>query len=99
MPPKVEEESKKVVVQYDGFDGRKKFEQVDKQRDMHKQSVLAKCQVVAVRPGPSPVDVLFRKMNTYKNLRKARTDYKNYMRRYGKPSFEVPSEIATNIFH
>jgi hypothetical protein len=99
MPPKVAEEPKKVVVEYDGFDGRKKFEQLERQRDAYKQRVLEKCQVVAVRPCPSPVDVLRRRMETYKNVRRARTDYKNYTRRYGKPPFNVPSEIEANIFH
>ncbi len=99
MPPKVEEAPKKVVIEYDGFDGRKKFEQVERQRDLYKQSVLDKCQVVAVRPGPSPVDILRRRMATYKNVRRARTDYKNYVRHHGTPPFKVPSEITANIFH
>ena len=100
MPPKVaEDEPKKFVVEYDGFDGNKKFDQVDRQRDLYKQSVLAKCQVVPMRTVRSPVDVMRRRMATYKNVRKARTDYKNYIKRHGEPPFEVPCEIKVNIFH
>jgi hypothetical protein len=45
------------------------------------------------RPQKNPEDKLKERLNTYHNVRKMRTDYKNYVRWYGKPSFDVPEKI------
>lgn len=45
------------------------------------------------RPKKDPVEKLKERINTYRNLRKMKTDYKNYVHRYGSPSFYVPEEI------
>lgn len=45
------------------------------------------------RPQKDPLEKLKERINTYRNLRKMKTDYKNYVHRYGSPSFYVPEEI------
>lgn len=48
---------------------------------------------VPKRPKKDPSEKLKERLNTYRNVRKMRTDYKNYVKWYGTPSFEVPAEI------
>jgi hypothetical protein len=46
-------------------------------------------------PKKSPEEKLKERLSTYHNVRKMRTDYKNYIRKYGEPSsVSVPVEIA-----
>jgi hypothetical protein len=47
------------------------------------------------RPPVDPAKKLKERLDTYHNVRKMRTDYKNYVRRYGEPSFDAPVEIKT----
>jgi hypothetical protein len=56
----------------------------------------AKIQPIDVlrRPKKNPDEKLKERLSTYHNLRKMRTDYKNYIRTYGEPSFNVPNEIT-----
>lgn len=49
---------------------------------------------VPVRHPKDPAEKLKERLDTYHNVRKMRTDYKNYVRWYGKPSFDVPNEIT-----
>lgn len=48
---------------------------------------------VAKRSTKDPADKLKERLATYHNTKKMRTDYKNYIRWYGEPSFSVPDEI------
>lgn len=50
---------------------------------------------VPIRPPQDPTKKLKERLNTYCNVRKMRTDYKNYVRKYGQPPFEVPSTISS----
>lgn len=52
---------------------------------------------VPVRLPKDPTEKLKERMNTYHNLRKMQTDYKNYVKRYGNPSFYVPEEIWRDL--
>jgi len=47
----------------------------------------------------SPEEKLKERLATYHNVRKMRTDYKNYVRWYGEPSssVSVPAEVSMNI--
>ena len=49
---------------------------------------------VLKRPKKNPEDKLNERLSTYHNVRKMRTDYKNYIRTHGEPSFSVPNEIT-----
>ena len=49
------------------------------------------------RPQKNPEDKLKERLDTYHNVRKMKTDYKNYVRWYGKPSFEVPEKISNRV--
>lgn len=40
-----------------------------------------------------PTEKLKERLNTYKNVRKMKTEYKNYVKKYGTPSFYVPEEL------
>lgn len=46
------------------------------------------------RKPKDPAEKLKERLATYHNLNKMRTDYKNYVRWYGKPSFDVPSDVV-----
>lgn len=43
-----------------------------------------------------PTEKLKERLNTYKNVRKMKTEYKNYVKKYGPPSFYVPEELWRN---
>lgn len=45
------------------------------------------------RPKKDPSEKLKERLNTYRNIRRMRTDYKNYVKSYGTPSFYVPEEL------
>lgn len=48
---------------------------------------------VPVKPPRDPAEKLKERLATYHNTKKMRTDYKNYVRWYGTPSFDVPDDI------
>jgi hypothetical protein len=58
-----------------------------------RQQNMEKSLHVVVRPSKCPHEKLKERLNTYKNVRKMKTDYKNYVKRYGTPSFYVPEEL------
>lgn len=48
---------------------------------------------IPMRPQKDSTEKLKERINTYKNIRKMQTDYKNYVKRHGTPSFYVPEEL------
>lgn len=48
------------------------------------------------RPVKEPSEKLKERLNTYRNIRRMRTDYKNYVHKYGTPNFYVPEELWRN---
>lgn len=58
-----------------------------------RQKIMESSKHVHVRTPKDPVDKLKERIGTYHNLRKMKTDYKNFVKRYGNPSFYVPEEI------
>lgn len=48
---------------------------------------------VPARPQKDPAEKLKERLATYKNVRKMKTDYKNYVHTYGTPTFYVPEEL------
>ena len=93
MPPKVvAEETPAVVFVFEKDRMLKKFNEdnfVLRQKIMEEGS-----KHVPVRPTKNPEEKLKERLASYHNVRKMRTDYKNYVRWYGKPSFDVPVEIT-----
>lgn len=90
MPPKVEAEP---VVEF-------VFEKDRMIRKFNVDNYVARSKVQALdvprRPIKDPVEKLKERLNTYRNLRKMRTDYKNYVHKYGTPNFYVPDELWRN---
>lgn len=86
MPPKVEATPAVFVFERDR--ALKKFNE-------ECYTTRAKIQPIDVprRPKKDPVEKLKERLTTYHNVRKMRTDYKNYVRWYGTPSLTVPDEI------
>jgi ubiquitin len=67
-----------------------------KQFDVDNYIMRSKIQPIDVPrrvPQKNPDEKLKERLATYHNVRKMRTDYKNYVRWYGVPSFDVPDEI------
>jgi hypothetical protein len=90
MPPKVVvEETPAVVFVFEKDRMIKKF---------NEDNFVLRSKVqpidVPVRPTKNPEEKLKERLASYHNVRKMRTDYKNYVRWYGKPSFDVPVEIT-----
>jgi hypothetical protein len=85
MPPKVQEaveveptfvfERDRMIKKFndDNFVLRQKIQPIDVPR----------------QPSKDPAKKLKERLDTYNNLRKMKTDYKNYIRKYGEPPFSV----------
>ena len=89
MPPKVETVTETFVFEKDRM--IKKF-----QEDNYNMRQKVQAIHVPQRPNKDPAEKLKERINTYKNVRKMKTDYKNYVTRYGTPSFYVPEELWRN---
>lgn len=87
MPPKVEEEPTAVFV-FERDRMIKKFNE-----ENYEMRSKVKPIDVPRRPTKDPAEKLKERLNTYRNLKKMKTDYKNYVHRYGTPSFYVPEEL------
>lgn len=94
MPPKVQAESDAPVFvferdrmiqkfHFDNYVTRSKIQHIDVPR----------------RPKKNPEEKLKERLSTYHNVRKMRTDYKNYIRTYGEPSFSftVPEIVKCSM--
>ena len=92
----MKEEAPKVVAVIEYWDRKGAYEKITNIRDSRTQAALEKCTVVPMRPPQNPLSKLQDRLNTYHNIRHMRTDYKNYVRKYGTPQIEVPSEISEN---
>ena len=88
MPPKKEEEEAPAAFVFERDRSLNKFNE-------ECYTTRSKIQPVDVpREKPKdPAKKLKDRLETYHNIYKMRTDYKNYVRRYGEPLFTVPDEI------
>lgn len=93
MPPKVEASSsaKAESVEFVVLDKDRMIKKFNQDNYVERSKI--KPIDVPVRTQKDPTEKLKERMNTYKNLRKMQTDYKNYVKRHGNPSFYVPEEI------
>lgn len=88
MPPKKAEEAEEPLFVFEKDRMIKKF---------HVDNYIARqnvpCIDVPIRPKKDPAEKLKERLDTYHNLRKMKTEYKNYVHRYGTPPFYVPENI------
>lgn len=90
MPPKVEA----VVAEVFVFEKDRMLKKFNEDNYVTRQKIMEeKSLYVPPRPTKDPSDKLKERINTYTNLNKMRTDYKNYVKRHGNPSFYVPEEL------
>lgn len=91
MPPKPEETSAKAEFVFEKDRMIKKF---NEDNYVMRQKILdEKSFFVTSKPQKDPAEKLKERLATYKNVRKMRTDYMNYVKIYGPPSFYVPEEL------
>lgn len=86
MPPKKEEEPEAPIFVFERDRALKKFSE---DNYVARQKIMESAKHVPVRPPQDPLKKLKERLDTYHNVRKMRTDYKNYMRKYGEPPFTV----------
>jgi hypothetical protein len=86
MPPKA-------VVEEIIFDKSQAIKKMFEENEVQRNKAMETSKLVVVRTPKDPTDKLKERLATYRNVRKMRTDYKNYVKRYGQPSFYVPEEL------
>lgn len=88
MPPKAVEAETEIF-----FDRAQAIKKMFEENEVRRNKAMETSKLVAVRTPKDPTDKLKERLATYRNVRKMRTDYKNYVKRYGQPSFYVPEEL------
>lgn len=89
MPPKVEEPVVEFVFERDRL-----IKKINEDNYVTRSNV--KPINVTHRSKKDPSEKLKERLSTYHNVRKMKTDYKNYVHKYGTPSFHVPEELWRN---
>lgn len=89
MPPKAAAEAVTEIF----FDKSQAIKKMFEDNEVRRNQAMETSKLVVVRTPKDPTDKLKERLATYKNVRKMRTDYKNYVKRYGQPSFYVPEEL------
>lgn len=95
MPPK-EEAPKKVVEEVNTWDRGATYTRITKDNESRRLTAMESSRHVVIRNTTDPHRKLRERISTYHNIRRMRTDYKNYVKMYGEPSFDVPSKIRGN---
>ena len=94
MPPKVEATAETETIIFDKAQAIKKmFEE----NAIRRNKAMETSKTVVVRSAKDPTEKLKERLATYCNVRKMRTDYKNYVKKYGTPSFYVPEELWRTV--
>jgi hypothetical protein len=91
MPPKVATQAETTVFVFERDRMLQKFN-VD---NFVTRSKVQPIEVPLRKSTKDPAQKLKERLDTYHNVRKMRTDYKNYVKIYGTPEFGVPEEIKT----
>jgi hypothetical protein len=93
MPPK--EEAKKTTTEAPVFvfERDRALKKFNEENFVARSKIIENAVKVPVKPHRDPAEKLKDRLATYHNTKKMRTDYKNYVRLYGEPSFEVPEYI------
>ncbi len=104
MPPKAaaaeEKPTKVVVVAEEWADTNKKIRELEYKRAAQRTKALLKgATVPQPQPPKDPRKKIIERLKTYHNVRRMRTDYKNYIRLHGElTGVRVPSEISSIFF-
>lgn len=96
MPPKPEETSAKAESSAKAefvFEKDRMIKKFNEDNYIMRQKIIETSKHVPVKLPKDPTEKLKERISTYKNLRKMQTEYKNYVKRHGNPSFYVPEEI------
>ena len=91
MPPKASNTAVETDVII--FDKAQAIKKMFEENAIRRNKAMETSKLVVVRTPKDPTEKLKERLATYKNLRKMKTDYKNYVKRYGQPSFYVPEEL------
>lgn len=75
------------------FDRAQAIKKMFEENSVRRNKAMESSKHVVVRTPKDPTEKLKERLETYKNVRNMRTDYKNYVKRYGTPSFYVPEEL------
>ena len=86
MPPK--EETPKIVE--NTWDRKGVYNRINAQNELKRKIAMESSRHVVVRGTQDPHRKLRERLSTYHNVRHMKTDYKNYVKTFGKPAFEVP---------
>ncbi len=103
MPPKAaaDEKPTKVAVSADEWlDTNKKIRELEFKRAAQRTKAQLKgATVPPPQPPKDPRKKIIERLKTYHNVRRMRTDYKNYVRLHGElTDVSVPSEISSIFF-
>ena len=93
MPPKVEASSTPEFV----FEKDRMIKKFNEDNYVTRQKIMETSKHMTVKKPKDPTEKLKERIATYHNLRKMRTDYKNYVKRYGTPSFYVPEKLWRDL--
>ncbi len=94
MPPK--EEVTKKIEENNTWDRNSVYNRINKDNEYRRNRAMESSRHVVIQNTLDPHRKLRERLNTYSNIRHMRTDYKNYVKRFGKPDFEVSSKITEN---
>ncbi len=94
MPPKIEATAETETIIFDKAQAIKKmFEE----NAIRRNKAMETSKTVVVPKPKDPTEKLKERLGTYRNVRKMRTDYRNYVKKYGTPSFYVPEELWRSV--
>lgn len=91
---KKEEEKVKAEEEIFHFDVNQRYNEIQAKMERTRRIAMENSKHVKVPEPKDPLEKLKRRLETYHNIRKMKTDCKNYIRKYGEP----PSEISRKIF-
>lgn len=91
MPPK--EEAPKKVEEVNTWDRNGVYNRINRENETRRNRAMESSRHVVIQNTRDPHRKLRERVNTYRNLRHMRTDYKNYVKEFGKPAFDVPDLI------
>ena len=70
-----------------------RMEKLERENEKRRNSAMENSKRVNVPDPKDPSFKLKERLETYKNIHKMKTEYKNYVKKFGEPSFYVPEEL------
>jgi hypothetical protein len=93
MPPKAAAAETETII----FDKAQAIKKMFEENAIRRNKAMETSKTVIVPKPKDPTEKLKERLATYRNVRKMRTDYKNYVKKYGTPSFYVPEELWRSV--